>query len=312
MQDLNDLFYFAQVVIHGGFAPAGRALDIPKSKLSRRVAALEERLGIRLIQRTSRRFMVTELGQEYFRHCQALLVEAEAAQEVVDRVHAEPRGIVRLSCPPALLYFQVGNMVARFMTQCPGVQVHMEVTNRNVDLLGEGFDLALRVRFPPLEDTDLVMKVLAVSTQRLVGHPQLFKTQVPPKTPAELSSLPTIGLGNAEQQHAWTLDGPDGAVTKVTHAPRLIVNDMVGVQSAVLEGVGFAPLPLMMVHEHLQRGTLIDVLPGWHPRSGVVHAIFPSRRGLLPAVRKLVDFLADEFALLIDTDKGYEKPGTTK
>src|SRR5690348_16205689 len=115
MQDLNDLYYLAQGVIHCGFAPAGRALDLPKSKLSRRIAALEERLGIRLIQRTSRSFTVTELGQEFFRHCQALLVEAEAAQEVVERVHAEPRGIVRLSCPPALLYIRVGDMIARFM-----------------------------------------------------------------------------------------------------------------------------------------------------------------------------------------------------
>lgn len=309
MQDLNDLYYFAQVVMHGGFAPAGRALDIPKSKLSRRIAALEEGLGIRLIQRTSRSFVVTELGQEFFRHCQALLVEAEAAQEVIERVHAEPRGIVRLSCPPALLYFWIGDMMARFMTLCPGIQVQMEITNRNVDVVREGLDLALRVRFPPLEDTDLVMKILSVNAQRLVGHAQLFKALTPPATPEGVASLPTIGLGNAEQQHVWTLDGADGTVVKVAHQPRLIVNDMIGVQSAVLAGVGVAPLPLMMVHEQLRDGTLIDVLPGWQPRRGIVQAIFPSRRGLLPAVRKLLDFLADEFNGLIDVEKGYEPPG---
>jgi DNA-binding transcriptional LysR family regulator len=123
MQDLNDLFFYAQVIEHGGFAPAGRALNVPKSKLSRRIAVLEERLGVRLIQRSTRRFSVTEIGQEYYRHCLAMLVEAEAAQEVIDRNKAEPQGIVRMSCPAALMHYQLGEMVSRFMAKHPKVQV---------------------------------------------------------------------------------------------------------------------------------------------------------------------------------------------
>lgn len=308
MQDLNDLHYYVQVVVHGGFAAAGRALNVPKSKLSRRIALLEERLGVRLIQRSSRHFSVTDIGQEYFRHCQAMLVEADAAQELIDRNQAEPQGQIKLSCPPALLYFNIGNMVSRFMVACPLVAVHLDVTNRNVDVLREGIDIALRVRFPPLTDSDLVMKQFAVSTQRLVAHPRLLE-QGAPKTPSQLKQLPTLGLGGAQQQHTWALVNDARERVDVHHQPRLIMNDMIGLRAAALQGVGVAPLPLMMIHEELLKGTLIEILPEWKPQDGIVHAVFPSRRGLLPAVRHLLDFLADEFDALIDADKGYITPG---
>src|SRR5689334_9933859 len=115
MRDLNDLYYFTQVVDHGGFAPAGRALGMPKSKLSRRIALLEERLGTRLVLRSTRRFSVTELGQTYYAHCRAMLVEADAADEAIALTHSEPRGIVRMTCPVALLDARIGDMLAAFM-----------------------------------------------------------------------------------------------------------------------------------------------------------------------------------------------------
>jgi DNA-binding transcriptional LysR family regulator len=305
MQDLNDLYFYMKVVEHGGFTAAGKAINVPKSKLSRRIALLEDRLGVRLIQRTSHRFAVTDIGQEYFRHCQAMLVEAEAAQEVIDRTHAEPQGLVRISCPPALLYFNIGDMLARFMVDYPRVQVQMEITNRNVDVLREALDIALRVRFPPLEDSELVMKILAVSTQRFVAHPRLLEGHEAISTPDDLLKLPSVGLGDATQQHTWFADGSDGATIHIHHQPRLIVNDMIGVHRAVLQGVGVAPLPMMMVHQQLKNGTLVDVLPGWQPRCGIVQAVYPSRRGMLPTVRKLIDFLTAEFAVLISADQGY-------
>ena len=157
MKDLNDLYYYVQVVDHGGFAPAGRALGMPKSKLSRRIALLEERLGTRLIQRSTRRFAVTEPGQTYYGHCKAMLVEAEAADEAIALTQAEPRGVVRMTCPVALLDTHVGDMVAAFMVAHPRVQIHLEETNRRVDVVGEGVDVAIRVRPPPIEDSELVL-----------------------------------------------------------------------------------------------------------------------------------------------------------
>lgn len=294
MEDLNDLYYFAQVVEHGGFAPAGRALNISKSKLSRRVFLLEERLGIRLLQRSTRHFSVTETGQEFFRHCRAMLVEAEAAQWVVERTRAEPQGIVRMSCPTALLHYRVGGLVSRFMVENPKVQVHLEPTNRRVDVLGEGLDLALRVRFPPLEDSDLVMRPLAMSPQRLVASPALvahLALQLPLE-PAGLEQLPSLDWG-PPRDHAWQLESLDGAHLEIRHKPRYITDDMTALRQAALEGVGIVQLPLMVVDQDLEHGRLVEINPQWSPRSGIVHAVFPSRRGLLPSVRGLIDFLVD-------------------
>ncbi len=292
MDDLNDLYYFAQVVEHGGFAPAGRALSTPKSKLSRRISTLEERLGVRLIQRSTRHFSVTETGQEYYRHCVAMLVEAEAARQVIERNRAEPQGIVRMSCPTTLLHYRIGDLVSQFMAENQKVQVHLDATNRRVDVIGEGLDLALRVRFPPLEDSGLVMRTLADSPQRLVASPDFLRDLDLPLVPADLGNLPSLDWG-PPRDHLWHLEGPNGANAEVRHTPRYITDDMTGLRQAALRGVGIVQLPLMVVDQDLDQGRLVDIIPQWVPRSGIVHVVFPSRRGLLPSVRKLIDFLAE-------------------
>lgn len=298
MQDLNDLYYYVQVVDHGGFAPAGRALGMPKSKLSRRVALLEERLGVRLIQRSTRRFTVTEIGQTYYTHCKAMLVEAQAAEEAIALTHAQPRGIVRMTCPVALLDARISDMVADFLVAHPLVEIHLEETNRRVDVLGEGIDVAIRVRPPPLEDSDLVMRVLGERNQCLVACPQLLEQIGTPQSPADLAGLPSMDLGLPQHEHAWNLIGPDGAHAAIRHKPRLVTRGMLALRSAAVAGVGIVQLPTMIVREQLERGELVRVIPGWAPRREIVHAVFASRRGLLPAVRTLVDFLAERFAVL--------------
>ena len=298
MQDLNDLYYYVQVVDHGGFAPAGRALSLPKSKLSRRIALLEERLGVRLIQRSTRRFAVTEIGQTYYGHCKAMLVEADAAAEAIARTHAEPCGTVRMSCPVMLLDLRVGDMVAAFMAAYPRVEILLEDTNRRVDVIGEGLDLAIRVRPPPIEDSDLVLRVLADRGQCLVAAPALLGSAALPSVPADLAAWPSLALALAQQQHVWDLQGPDGAHALVRHHPRLVTRSMAALRAAALAGVGIVQLPTMLVSEQIARGELVQVIAGWAPRREIIHAVYPSRRGLLPAVRLLLDDLARRFAQL--------------
>ncbi|PHQ17134.1 LysR substrate-binding domain-containing protein [Marinobacter profundi] len=293
MQDLNDLYYFVQVVDHSGFAPAGRAMGVPKSKLSRRIAILEDRLDTRLINRSTRRFTVTELGQEYYRHCVAMLVEAEAAQEVIDRSRAEPRGVVRLSCPPGLIYFHVGKLLVQFMERYPQVKVEIDATSRRVDVIREGFDLALRVRFPPLEDSGLTMKVLCQSPQCLMASPDFMRQYPHPNDPAELATMPSLDFEPADGQHIWWLDGPDGDSARVRHDPRLVTDDVFTLREAAIAGLDVVRMPLIVAGRDLVEGRLVNVIPGWQPRGGILHAVFPSRRGLVPAVRTLLDFLAD-------------------
>ncbi len=296
MEDLNDMYYFAQVVEHGGFAPAGRALDIAKSKLSRRVANLEERLGVRLIQRSTRHFSVTEIGQEYYRHCIAMMVEAEAAAEVIERNRSEPQGLVTLSCPIALLNFWVGPMLVSFMSRYPLVEIRIESTNRQVDLIQEGIDVALRVRFPPLESSEMVMRVLGNSRQAVVGSPVLLHGKSGAASPADLAGLPSLHWGSTQREYAWVLEAKDGSVATIKHRPRMVTDDLTLLRQAALEGLGIVHLPEVVVRDDIQSGKLINLLPQWAPTTGIVHAVFPSRRGLLPSVRALIDHLANEFS----------------
>ncbi|MES2100478.1 MAG: LysR family transcriptional regulator [Pseudomonadota bacterium] len=297
-QDLNDLYFFAQVVDHRGFAPASRALGVPKSKLSRRVALLEERLGVRLIQRSTRRFSVTEVGETYYRHCKAMLVEAEAAQQSIDAVRAEPQGIVRISCPVALLQTRVAAMLAEFLVLYPRIEIHLESTNRRVDVIAEGLDIAIRARAPPLEDSGLVMRTLAQRSWCLVASPLLCERYHLPAHPTELAGLPSLDMGPPRRDHLWDLEGPGGAVAAIPHAPRLITDDMVALRTAAVAGVGIVQLPVMVMGGEVRRGELVKVLPEWRSKGAVIHAVFPTRRGLLPSVRTLIDFLAERFAAI--------------
>lgn len=293
MQDLNDLYYYVKVVDHGGFAPAGRALGVPKSKLSRRIAELEHRLDTRLINRSTRTFAVTELGTEYYRHCVAMLAEAEAAQEVIDRSHSEPKGLIRLSCPPGMIYFVVAPLVVRFMQKYPEVRIEMDATSRRVDVLREGLDVALRVRFPPLEDSGLTMKVLSKSPQCLMAAPGLLEQYPRPSAPDDLPQFPSIDFEQWGGQHVWCLDGPEGASVQIHHQPKLVTDDVFTLLQAALGGLGVVKMPLIVGGRDLMEGRLTSVLPEWRPRGGIFHAVFPSRRGLLPVVRAFLDFIAE-------------------
>lgn len=295
MRDLNDLYFFTQVVEHGGFSAAGRALGLPKSKLSRRIARLEEGLGVRLLQRSSRRFALTEMGQAYYRHCRAMVVEADSAEQVVAHSQAEPRGTLRISCPIALAQARLGPIVARFLATYPGVRVHLEATNRRVDVIEEGFDVALRVRTPPLEDSGLIIKVLEQHQGYLVGAPGLLDRVGRPATPQDLAPLPSLGMTRAGDRHSWLLTDQTGANIEVAHQPRLVSDDMVALRHAARAGIGIVHLPSLMVEDDLRAGLLEKILPSWTPPRGLVHAVFPSRRGLMPAVRLFLDQLAADW-----------------
>lgn len=305
--DLNDARHFVQVVDHGGFSAAARALGVQRSLLSRRIAALEDELGVRLLQRSSRSFAVTEIGHEFYARCVAMLEEARAAEQVAAESQAAPRGVVRLSCPVGLLMFQFAPLLARFMAANPAVTLHVESTNRQVDVIAEGFDIAIRVRFPPLEETELIMRRLDDSSQCLVAHPDLVPA--PFDGPDALSGLPSLGTTHRRTPHHaahhWELHDGAGRTVTVPYAPRLVTDDMSALREAALAGLGVVQLPTLYVYEDCRAGRLVQVIPAWRPRPGIVHAVFPSRRGLVPSVRELLDFLARECAARRAAMKGF-------
>ena len=293
MQDTNDMLYFAEVAERGGFAAAGRYLGVPKSKLSRRVAELEASLGVRLLQRTTRKLSLTEVGEVYLRHCVAMRDAADAAAEAVEQAQTEPRGTVRVACPVTLAQSTVGPIMAIFLARYPQVRVDMRVSNRVVDLVEEGVDVALRVR-PTLEDSgSLVVKNLGHTKTYLVACPALLTRQGQPSSPQDLAVIDTVAMSSSDGKTTWTLHGPGGATHALVHQPRYVADDLLTLKFAVLQGIGMSVLPDYMCHDELSDGRLVQVLPGWTPPHGVFHAVYPSRRGMVPAVRRFLDFLGD-------------------
>ncbi|WP_103102990.1 LysR substrate-binding domain-containing protein [Pseudomonas sp. LFM046] len=292
MQDLNDLLYFAKVVEHGGFSAAGRLLGIPKSRLSRRIAELEARLGVRLLQRTTRKLALTDVGERYLRHCQAMLLEAEQAEETVASVTAEPRGRLRVSCPVELAHSMLKTVITDFLQRYPLVQLDMFLTNRRVDLREEGVDVALRVREAGDEDPTLIARQLRPAQAFLVAAPSLL-AGVRIETPDDLQRLPALGGLEADRRIHHYLRDSHGNRREVVLEARLGIEDFDVRKHAVLAGLGFSMLPQMNCEAELRDGSLVRLLPEWDLPGGHLQAVYTHRRGMLPAVRAWIEHLAE-------------------
>ncbi len=293
MQPLEGFYYFTQVVDHGGFAKAARALAIPKSRLSRHVSSLEARLGVRLVNRSTRRFVVTDVGHEVYRHATAMLTEADAALEVVEFARAKPCGTIRASCPVALAQSSLAPILPAFLEAYPAIRIELHVSNRRVDVLAESFDVALRVRTKPTGEDGLVMRTFREVDEFLVASPAHLRGAAPLVEPAELKHHTTLDYGGEFDRRPWELLGPQGESAVIEHQPRIVCHDFVVLRDAVLAGLGVARLPESVVRADLKSGALVRVLPAWRSPQGIVHVVFPTRRGMLPAVRALIDFLAE-------------------
>ncbi|GGD00556.1 LysR substrate-binding domain-containing protein [Undibacterium terreum] len=301
IQDLNNMRLFAAVVSHGSYTSAATELGLQTSKLSRRVTALEQELGVRLLNRTSRRLSLTDAGKMFHRHCVALVAEAQAAKLAIDQTRASPQGVVRISCPPGLLHGQVSPILSQYMIDNPAVRIVLDATNRRVDVVEEGFDISIRVRLLPLEDSDLAMLPLAKSHRILVSAPSLIATQQVPTTLDELRLFPTLATAHASERYQWHFLAPQPI--SFEHTPRLATDDLATLRDAALRGAGIAQMPKELVQDDLNKGTLIQVLPELTTPEGSVHAIFPSRRGMVPAVRSLLNALATGFTASSSTDQ---------
>ncbi|KIH83478.1 LysR substrate-binding domain-containing protein [Pseudomonas batumici] len=294
MQDLNDLYYFAKVVEAGGFAAAGRLLGIPKSRLSRRIAELEERLGARLLQRTTRQLKLTAVGERYLRHCQAMLLEAEMADEAVASMSSEPRGRLRVSCPVGLAQEFMPWVISSFLSAHPLVQLEVLMVNRRVDLVTEGIDVALRVREQGDEDPLLVTRRLRQAQTFILATPA-FLEQHPITRLDDLRSVPILGALEADRLVHLSLINAEGEKRELTLEARLGVDDFVVRKACALAGLGFTVLPMLYCEEELANGTFVRILPEWSLPSGWLQAVYPHRRGVLPAVRAWIDHLAEVF-----------------
>jgi DNA-binding transcriptional LysR family regulator len=294
--DLNDMYLFAKVVDHGGYSAASRALGIATSRLSRRVSELERQLGVHLLNRTTRNISLSSTGETFYKYCLQMVGQAEAAREAIEQTRSAPQGEVRLSCPIGLLLSDISSILARFMADNPSVRITLEATNRRVDVVEEGFDLAIRVRVPPLEDSELASRTLGTSRLVLVCSRRFAAQHGTPESIDDLTQLPTLSMSRPGGHYTWEFVDDHGEVFEARHTPRLATDDLSTLLMATLEGVGISLLPESLVAKHLADNSLIEVLPSLKVAPGVVHAVFPTRRGLIPAVRSLIDALVAGFA----------------
>ena len=289
MRNLNDFIVFAHVVDHKGFAPAARALNVPKSTLSKRVAELEKTLGVRLINRTSRRFTVAEIGEDFYRHASAMLIEAEAAEAIVKGRLAEPSGTVRITASVPTAQMMLAGLLPPLAQAYPKMRVMLHATDRFVDVVQEGFDIAVRDHFAPLPDSGMVQRRVANDAILLVAAPAYLENRGHPREPSDLSRHD--GLLASLTSEGWTMRNDAGVVVRVRPMPRFLADESNVLLEAAVSGLGITALPRKICRAAIEAGSLVRVLADWEAGSVTTTLLMPHRRGQLPSVRAVVDFI---------------------
>ncbi len=296
-RDLNELYFFAKVVDHGGFSAAARELGVPKSRLSRDVSRLEARLGVRLLNRTTRSVSLTEPGRIYHRHCRDLLASADAADEAAESLRSEPSGVLKVAAPIGIADRDLAPILPGFLARHPQVRLNLVITSRRIDLAEDGFDLALRVRMPGDEDPHLITKRFGVANAALVATPRFMRKQPKLRHPSDLERLPILGMANADGLVRWRLESASGETCALTLAPRLAADHFEVLRSAALNHLGLSFLPERYCRDELKDGRFLQVLPDWTKPSATVQAVYLDRRGMLPSLRAFIDYLAQHMRM---------------
>lgn len=299
MQDqLAAMAVFARVVEAGSFSGAGRQLGLSKSAVSKAVARLEDHLGTRLINRTTRKLSLTETGRAFYEGCRRMLNEAEAAERAVTHLTDAPRGVLRVNAPMSFGIRHLSPGLGTFMAAYPELEVDLTLEDRRVDLVEEGYDLAIRIGVMP--DSSLVARRLGPNPRVICAAPDYLERRGVPRSPEALASHDCLLYHYQSSGDSWRLrprPGAAGAETSVRVKGRLKVNNGDSLREAALAGLGIAHLPAFIVHEDLAAGRLVALLQDYDDvADGGVFAVYPASRNLSPKVRVFIDFLADRFA----------------
>lgn len=305
MHSFDDYYYFYLVVKHGGFSAASEASSITKSKLSRRILELESQYNVTLIQRSTRHFKVTPLGQELFDECTKIIQQVECAHNVLLKQKSEPQGMIKISCPSVMMRYQIRGLLNAFLQQYPKVQVEMELTSRRVDVLHDDIDLAIRTNFASNEDSSIVVRDVIKTTHCLVASPQLLQGRML-QSPIEIHEFPTIVLGTQKPHYQWHLHHIESQEDIIIPLqPRIKSNDLAGVYYSALDGLGIADLPYLTVEKDLKMGRLVHVLPEWCSNIGTLQLVYASRKGQRLVMEKLIEHLVEGLRAAAEGHKGY-------
>jgi len=284
--DLNELLVFTRVVQAGSFIAASRALGIPKSTVSRKVAELEERLETRLLQRTSRKLSLTDAGRILYDHGARIASEVETAGRAVTSLKETPRGLLRITAGPNATY--LSPIVRDYLKRYPEVRLELFTTTRNVDLVEDRFDLGIRAGRLP--DSTLIAKSLGRVAWFLVATPNYFKRQGRPRSPESLSKHDVLYFGSGSDRVTLHL-GHGNEHAEIDLLPRLVTTEIDLLHTAAVGGIGLALMPAFQCIEDLRARRLERVLPEWEPPPTPVHVVYPSTRHVSPTVKSFVEHL---------------------
>lgn len=304
MHDLNDVQFFVAVVESQGFSAAARNLNLPKSSVSRRVASLEARLGVRLIERSTRSLRLTEVGVSFYERCRTILADLDTAEREVAVQRGEPVGLVRMSCPTGLAQSVLAKILPGFLVRYPKVRLQVLATNRSLDLVDDNVDIAIRARVRSADEAAM-MRMLYKSELIFVASPAFVSVRID-----TLPSFPFLSFLENSRRPTWTLNGPNAATTTIKFDPVLTSSDFTVLISAAAAGLGIALLPAEVVDDDIRTKRLIRILPDWYSEEVTVHLVFATNRGIVPAVRVLIDYLAEHFKFPYESSVGKKKRGT--
>jgi DNA-binding transcriptional LysR family regulator len=285
---LDDVEIFVKVVEYKSFSMAAKLLRLPKSTMSRRISQMEERLGVKLLNRTTRQLSPTPIGQAYYEKCIIVLDRLEEAQDLIKGLQAEPKGHLRLTVPYELGLLFLKETITGFLKAYPEVILELELTNRTVDLVEEGFDLALRIGH--LVDSSLTAVKLVEMEGGIYGSPEFLKDKALPQHPSELSLNECIQFRTTHTK-PWQFHHTDGKVIEVKPTGRVQVNSMDYMCEATLNGLGIAALNKIVATPYVQEGRLIEILKDYKLSYPNLFAVYPSRKFLSPNVRVFIDYL---------------------
>lgn len=290
--EFANLRAFVKVVQHGSFTRAAEAMNTQKARLSRVVSQLERELSVRLLERSTRSLSLTEAGREFFERAHGILASVDDARRAMQRIHGEPQGTLRLTCGVEFGLLAVSGWIADYLTTYPQVQVDADYSNRVVDIVHEGFDLAVRIG--PLTDSSLAARRLGTLDYGLYASAQYLRRISAPADPHELQAHPLLVYAGTARQDQWHLTRGDDSV-RLKLRPRLRVNTSLAARDALKRGLGIGLLPRLLAEPPGQPAQLKRVLPDWAAPDVPVHAVFASARYLSPKVRAFIDLAALRF-----------------
>ena len=294
----DDLMALVAVVEAGGFSAASRRFDIPVSRLSRRVAALERQLGVTLLSRNARKFQVTDVGWRIYEHGLAMRVQAQNAVSIARESLEEPTGHLRVQCPMALGASLVGTLAIEFVRKYPRAALTLVTTDGRASAFSDPVDLLIQPTTRTLPDSSLAARKLVESHYILVASAALLQSLPPISAPQDLGTCPVVGWTFSTPSSRWSLAHAEHGRAEVAVQPRFTTDNLMLVRDAALAGIGIAQLPEVLCEDHLRAGRLQVVLGGWEPPSIAIHALFPSRRALTPGGRTFLEMLAKAFRVL--------------